>query len=337
MQIAAFSIALAAAGLMGFANQRGSTCTVAAIEEIVATRRFSQMVALLEASLWVGAGFVLLSAAHHLRTIPPDYAAGLATVAGGVLFGLGAYGNGACLFGTVARLGSGQLAYAATPLGLFLGSLAAGRLHVAEETHASSFVLEASALGVTTTLVLIVLRLCAHSAEIRRTRRPILAHLATPHVATTIIALAFLVVFATAGAWDYAELLRALGQRAFADWLPKSLLALALFAGAIAGGWTSGRLKLVAPAPARVVRCLAGGGLMGAGAALIPGGNTGLALLGMPLLQPYAWLAFATICVTIYLAIRLTRLRRWKSRRRGNGNGRPERPGRPGERCKDCK
>ena len=52
-------IALAAVALMGFANQRGSTCTVAAIDQIVLERRFDQLIALCQVSLWVGGGLVL--------------------------------------------------------------------------------------------------------------------------------------------------------------------------------------------------------------------------------------------------------------------------------------
>ena len=47
--------------------------------------------------------------------------------AGGVLLGLGAVINGACVFGAVARFGSGEWAYAATPLGFLLGSIAFNR------------------------------------------------------------------------------------------------------------------------------------------------------------------------------------------------------------------
>ena len=38
------------------------------------------------------------------------------------------------------------------------------------------------------------------------------------------------------------------------------------------------------------------------GSLLIPGSNDGLILIGMPLLRPYAWLAFGTMCVTIATA-----------------------------------
>ena len=35
---------------------------------------------------------------------------------------------------------------------------------------------------------------------------------------------------------------------------------------------------------------------------MIPGGNDGLILVGMPLAWPYAWVAFLTMCVTIGIA-----------------------------------
>ena len=42
---------------------------------------------------------------------------------------------------------------------------------------------------------------------------------------------------------------------------------------------------------------------MGWGSLLIPGGNDGLILVGMPLLWPYAWVAFLTMCVSIGAAL----------------------------------
>jgi toxin CptA len=38
------------------------------------------------------------------------------------------------------------------------------------------------------------------------------------------------------------------------------------------------------------------------GSLLIPGANDGLILIGMPMLWPYAWLAFASMCVAIAAA-----------------------------------
>ena len=49
----------------------------------------------------------------------------------------------------------------------------------------------------------------------------------------------------------------------------------------------------------QLLRCLVGGVLMGWGSLLLPGGNDGLILVGMPLGWPYAWLAVAIMCLTI--------------------------------------
>ena len=39
------------------------------------------------------------------------------------------------------------------------------------------------------------------------------------------------------------------------------------------------------------------------GSLLIAGSNDGLILIGIPLLRPYAWVAFLTMCVTIGTAL----------------------------------
>jgi toxin CptA len=42
---------------------------------------------------------------------------------------------------------------------------------------------------------------------------------------------------------------------------------------------------------------------MAAGSLLIPGSNDALMLVGLPLLHPHAWLAFAVMCLTIAAAL----------------------------------
>ena len=42
---------------------------------------------------------------------------------------------------------------------------------------------------------------------------------------------------------------------------------------------------------------------MAAGSLLIPGSNDGLILIGLPLLQPYAWLACTVMVLTIIAAL----------------------------------
>jgi toxin CptA len=76
-----------------------------------------------------------------------------------------------------------------------------------------------------------------------------------------------------------------------------------MLAGAMLGGWTAGRLRSTPISVAQLLKCFTGGLLMGWGSLLIPGGNDGLILVGMPLLWPYAWVAFAAMCIAIGAAL----------------------------------
>jgi uncharacterized membrane protein YedE/YeeE len=309
MHEGAFLIALVAVGIMGFANQRGGTCTVAAFEEVVFKGRFERLIALSEASLWAGTGLVLLNTAGSLAAVPANYAAGVGTMAGGVLFGLGAFVNGSCVFGSVARLGSGELSYLAMPFGFYLGGVAA--VHLPNPTHLDerSPLIVASAWLVAPALVLVLARLYTHARHMRQTTRASWKHVWSPRIATTIIGIAFVVTTGAQQAWTYSDVLSDLAHGVTTGLQRKVLLGVALLVGAILGGVSAGRFKIRVPDLIGIVRHLAGGILMGAGALLIPGGNTTLALVGLPLLFPYAWLAFTSICITIYIALRLSSVR----------------------------
>ncbi len=311
MAIVPFTLAFAAAAccalLMGYAIQRGATCTVAAVGELVNERRARRLLALAEAALWVGGGLVL---AQHLHLLPPmpaaGYAAGAWTVAGGVLLGLGAWLGRACVFGAIARLGSGEWAYALTPLGFYAGCLSVGPLFAMptpRALHETSPLLQAPA-----GLALGVVAVAAGRAAWLLRRAPgWRRQLWQPHEATLVIGASFLAMLLLVGAWAYTDLLAELA-RGMAHSLPaRALLLLALLAGAAWGGYSAGRWNGAWPAPSQWLRCFGGGVLMGWGSLLIPGGNDGLILVGMPLLWPYAWLAFASMCASIAAALLLQR------------------------------
>lgn len=296
----ALALAAGCAALMGFAIQRGATCTVAAVDELLTKRRATRLVAMAEASLWVAGGLLLAAALTPLPAMPAGFALSGWTLAGGVLLGLGAWLNGACVFGAVARLGSGEWAYALTPAGYFLGCATVTLLFAPAApqplaTPSPLFAAPAAALPA------VALLAAGRGAQLLRRRRW------TPHAATTVIGITFLFSLLAAGAWAYTDLLADLA-RAMAHRLgARALLFGALLAGAAWGGWTAGRWQARAPTPAQAARCLAGGALMGWGTLLIPGSNDGLILVGMPLLRPYAWVAFATMVFTIAAAMVVSR------------------------------
>lgn len=327
----AFVVSVACAGVMGFAIQRGGTCTVAAVDELVTHRRGFRLLGLLEASLWVLGGLLIAQTFGKLGRMPAGYAADAYTLAGGALLGIGAFVNRACVFGTLARLGSGEWAYAVSPVGFFVGCLSVGPLFAPTSRAAladPSLVLAASSWIALPLASLMAARIGhalypALRPAIGSTRtcagEAIAQRVWSPHVATAVIGITFLVLLLLAGAWAYTDVLAELA-RGMAGHLPaRGALLVALFAGAVIGGATAGRFKPVPIDAAQLARCFLGGLLMGWGSLLIPGSNDGLILVGMPLLRPYAWLAFATMCASIAAALALSRT--FASRACGAGAG----------------
>ena len=301
--------AILCAGLMGFAIQRGATCTVAAVDEIVGRRRFARLGAIGEAALWVATGLLLANAVGMLGAVPSGYAVTRHTFLGAALLGVGAYVNRACVFGAVARLGSGEWAYVLTPVGFYLGCLSLPYLVAMPATHRlsqGSPVLEASAgvaalAGAAMLLrLLFTLRAAWHADADRSTPPRMLAERVwSPHIATTVIGMSFVALLLLVGAWAYTDVLAELARGMSDNLVVRGALLLALFAGAIFGGPGQRRGTGTSISMPQVLRCLSGGALMGWGSMLIPGSNDGLILVGIPLLWPYAWLAFTVMCATI--------------------------------------
>lgn len=307
--VLSLTIGVVAAGTMGFAIQRGATCMVAAMEEVVERRRFNRLVAILEASLIVAFGLALAKSTGLLAHEPSGWQASWWSVAGGVLLGLGAFVTRACVFGAIARLGSGEWAYLAVPPGYFAGCLLAGLLLAGMHPSASAAISPVLALASIVLVPLGAFALWRAAAVVRATRRGMLAdHLWSPHVATSMIGLAFVVLLLARGPWSYTEALADAARGMTSMTGPRVLLFLALFGGALTGGWTAGRLMPRRPTVAAVGRCLAGGALMGVGSTLVPGSNDGLLLVGLPLLQPHAYLALGSMAASIALAMSIRRL-----------------------------
>lgn len=315
---AVFVLALLCAAVMGLAIQRGGTCTVAAIDELMATRRPARLLAMVEAAVWVGGGLLLVREFGLVAQLPSGFELTRWTLAGAALLGLGAILNGACVIGSVARLGSGDFAFAAMPVGYYLGCASADALFAPPPPQMLDAV--PPAYGAPGWLLgLFVLLAALRLGAGLRARRAFLLQPWSPHAATAVIGLAFLCLILLIGAWSYtdvlADLARAMGRFSTAQNLAaRVLIGVALLAGAWLGGRWTGQLRRQPVAASRVARCVGGGVLMGWGSLLTPGGNDVLVLIGMPLLWPYAWSAFATMCITVamvrWLGLRLAHRRR---------------------------
>src|SRR5687768_4669810 len=126
------AIVLALILVAGYATQRGGICAVAATEALVRRGRPDRLLAFL---FCAAVGLTLLAAAamygRNAFAGHAGSAALLGPALGGVVFGAGAWLNGACAFGTVAELGSGRLARLATFAGFLGGSALAFRAGLA--------------------------------------------------------------------------------------------------------------------------------------------------------------------------------------------------------------
>ena len=272
---------------------------------------------MLEASLWVAGGLALAKLFGMLPTMPAAYPVSAWVFVGGVLLGFGAWLNGACVFGAIARFGSGDPNYLATPIGFYLGCLTVGALFGAPNPtplDAESLVLQASgAVAAPLFLAFAAWRVVPPLFDALLAWRDegdtgaLARRVWAPHAATGVIGVTFVVILLLVGVWAYTDVLAQLARGRSMRLALGVLCLLALYAGAWLGGWTAGRLSAMRPTATGAAKCLAGGALMAWGTLLIPGSNDGLILIGMPLLRPYAWLAFATMCVTIAAALWLRR------------------------------
>ncbi len=303
----AFVLAAVCAALMGFAIQRGATCTVAAVGEIVEKGTTTKIVALAETALWVAGGLLTARALGFLPNVPGGFALSHWTLIGAVLLGIGAYVNQACVFGAVARLGSGQWAFALTPLGFFIGVASAPLLFRQMMPVQLDTLSMSSALPYWLAPVFAVFALW-RIVRITRTRNSSGAgwrRLWAPHEATILIGITFVILLVAVGEWGYMDLLVQFAHGMADNLVWQGLLFIALMLGAITGGWVGGSLAWHRQSATTLVRCVAGGMLMGWGSLLVPGSNDGLILVGAPLLWPYAWVAIFTMAAVIWIAFKI--------------------------------
>lgn len=305
---AGFAISLLCALIMGYAIQRGATCTVAAVSQLVDQGKWGRFVGLMEAALWVAGGLLLARALGFLPDLPAGRAVTSATFVGGILLGAGAYVNKACVFGTVAKIGSRDWAYLATPIGFVAGAWVVSLLNSSGSSAPPEMISKLLSLPELALAAFLLFAIWRIYKTVKSDGRSLVERIWAPHEATVVIGITFAIMFVAAGAWAYTDLLAELATGMPGDVLVRLLLLCALFMGSIFAGSTSAGAPPFRFDPRGVVRTFTGGAAMGAGSLLIPGSNDGLILVGMPLLYPYAWVGIATMCLTITAALGAERL-----------------------------
>ncbi|MFO1140971.1 MAG: YeeE/YedE thiosulfate transporter family protein [Amaricoccus sp.] len=314
------ALAAAPAFVLGYAAQRASICAVRATEQWVTCRRASRLRAFFGAAAWSGA--ILLPLAWLLPSramLAADAPVTLAAIAGGALFGLGAWLNGACALGTLGHLTRGRTDYLATLAGFVLGALAAIRLGVHPGPAMRSTLAMPGWRGAVAWVAFAAAVLPAAVAGLAQLRRRRLGLV----TAFALVGVCGGLLNATAGPWPYTTLLANVAERIDipgADAPPGiALLCLpAMLAGGATAAYRNGRFALAWPRAKPATAKLAGGALMGLAAMLIPGGNDALLLSGLPSLGRSAWAAYPAMIATVAVLLSL----------RGPGAGSRRRPAR---------
>lgn len=301
-----FVVAPALAFIAGFALQRGGICIVIAVREAVELGRWRRFLSFLECSAWAMIGLLIVNAMGWMALGAwPQQASIPLALLGGAVFGAGALVNGACAFGSAGRFAAGELSFLA-----FIPGFVTGAALVTVTGGAVAMRPEPQAQLPNAVVVVLVLALTAFAVwrlwtawRDAPTFTQTVARLRAPHwpapLAMAVIAFANVALLTIVFAWPYTTLLVDYALSRGMDLLARTAIVLVFLAGAGVGAASAGRFKLRGASWSELGARLGGGALMGFGAALIPGGNDALVLLGLPLLQPTAFAAYAAMAAVI--------------------------------------
>ncbi|MEO1020448.1 MAG: YeeE/YedE thiosulfate transporter family protein, partial [Pseudomonadota bacterium] len=203
---------IAAAFIIGFAIRRASICAVLAAEQWVLHRRSSRMQAFMTAACW--SGVMVLTLAWSFpgwAAVSPGYPITGAALIGGALFGIGAYLNGACAFGTLAHLAGGDTDFAGTVLGIVLGAMLISWISLDTGSPSPSSLAKPSAMGgfFMAALLGIALRFTwiHYKTRLRKPREALVFRPWRPATAMVMIGLAGGFLHAMASEWTYMSVL----------------------------------------------------------------------------------------------------------------------------------
>ena len=304
------ALSLIAGVILGVSAHRAGLCTVKAVAEVMTSHRGWYLWSFLKASLWTAAILALAGLFEGHADLSQRPAA-LHGVLGGLLFGLGAGANGACSFSTFARLAEGHAAMALTILGWPVGMAAVGLFAPVRDAATSGH----SALPLWAAGFLLLWAACEGARIVRRIlaeglRRTFAEHW-TLSLSVAVVAGANAAMLLLGARWSFTTTALCasgigFGSACASQWALWGV-TLAALAGMVGSALLRRSFRLRPIRRASAVRHGMAGIVMGAGAALMPGGNDGLILFGLPAVSPHAPAAWGAIVAGIALALSITR------------------------------
>jgi hypothetical protein len=272
--------------VLGFALNRGSICTVIATRELMSEKRPARFIALLECAVWAALVYAILEASPTMQRgwSPLGY-----LVPAAILFGIGTYVNGACVFGSVGHFGNGDIDFGFAFLGIFAVSYIASLSGLLpDQPRISASLPIGLALLAIALLAIQALRLGLSLKSESNFWRLTLSMAA--------IGITFTILVVLAPGFSITASLGSIISVPVAG----VAIAVCMFGGSlISGRLMKHRFTLKWPTIETVVRRTLGGILMGVGALLIPGGNDTLLMIGFPMGAWQAALAYVLFVGTI--------------------------------------
>ncbi|MBZ9793784.1 YeeE/YedE family protein [Rhizobium sp. 3T7] len=276
--------------ILGFAMNHGSICTFIATTELVLKRRPARFLALAECAIWAAIAYVVL---EKLPTMHDGWAPLAHMIGAAVLFGVGVYVNGACIFGSVGHFGNGELEFGFTFLGILailsLDTLFSLRGDPMPFSGTPPLALETLLFALAAFLVLrLGLSLKSETNYLRLT------------VAMTTIGVTSAALSAFASSFSITTSIGSL----LSIPVTSSLIFVCMTMGSfISARSRRHRFSLSWPTWRSLLRKTVGGLLMGFGALLIPGGNDTLLLVGLPMGAWQAFTAYVMMVATLAVLI----------------------------------
>jgi hypothetical protein len=272
--------------VLGFALNHGSICTVIATRELVSEKRPARFIALVDCAVWAALVYAILETAPTLQRgwSPLGY-----LVPAAILFGIGTYVNGACVFGSVGHFGNGDIDFGFTFLGILAVSYIASRFGLLPHQPPTSALLPVGLVVLAIALIAILALRLLLSLGSESNFWPLTLSIAAIGITFTILAIRAPGFSITAPVGTVISIPFAV-----------VVIAICMFGGSLVSArLMRHRFMLKWPTTETIVRRALGGILMGAGALFIPGGNDTLLMIGFPMGAWQAALAYALFIATV--------------------------------------
>ncbi|WP_245500747.1 YeeE/YedE thiosulfate transporter family protein [Rhizobium sp. BK251] len=264
----------------------GSICTVIATTELVSEKRPARLVAVVECAVWAALTYAILETSPMMEGgwSPLGY-----LVPAAILFGLGVYVNGACVFGSVGHFGNGEIDFGFTFLGMFavfyiesLFDLLSDQPPISASPPVGAVLLAFALLG------FLVLRFGISIRSESNFQRLTLS-MAAIGIASVILSILAPRFSITTSVGSIVSIPVA-----------SAVILVCMFGGSLVSArFRRRRFALKWPTLKEVSKRTFGGTLMGLGALFIPGGNDTLLLVGLPMGAWQAVLAYLLIVATL--------------------------------------